>query len=264
MIALQTARHSVDYTFTAVKDLREADVVRAALDDPDDPARRAVGDERAARAIELSRRSSAGRPAVTWLKKVLHLGIGERWLVISLFAAAGLPVGALVTLLVLGTGSLLYTSAGRTLRARSWPPEPVTDREREIVLAQVDGGPLLPDGAQQAGRRPAGRAGAVPLGAAGAAPRRGVRRGARAHRPAARHRAGGRRLRPAAGRRVAPLRRPVPRAQRAAPAGARRPGCSASAGRAGCSWWRCCPWSAARWARGACGCSRRASACSTS
>ncbi len=156
MIALQTARHSVDYTFTAVKDLREADVVRAALDDPDDPARRAVGDERAARAIELSRRSSAGRPAVTWLKKVLHLGIGERWLLISVFAAVGLPVGALVTLLVLGTGSLLYTSAGRTLRARSWPPEPVTDREREIVQAQVDGGPLLPDGVS---RRVAGRPG---------------------------------------------------------------------------------------------------------
>ena len=43
---------------------------------------------------------------MTWLKKVLHLGIGERWLVISLLAAVGLPVGALVTLLVLGTGSL--------------------------------------------------------------------------------------------------------------------------------------------------------------
>jgi Family of unknown function (DUF5941)/CDP-alcohol phosphatidyltransferase len=156
MIALQTARHSVDYTFTAVKDLREADVVHAALDDPADPARRAVGDERAARAIELSRRSSAGSPAVTWVKKVLHLGIGERWLVISLFAAAGRPVGALVTLLVMGAGSLLYTSVGRTLRARSWPAEPVTDREREIVLAQVDGRPLLLEVTE---RRIAGRPG---------------------------------------------------------------------------------------------------------
>jgi phosphatidylglycerophosphate synthase len=154
MIALQTARHSVDYTFTAVRELREADVVHAALDDPDDPARRAVGDERAARAIELSRRSSAGSPAVTWLKKVLHLGIGERWMVISLLAAAGRPAGALLTLLVMGAGSLLYTSVGRTLRARSWPAEPTTDREREIVLAQVDGGPLLPD---EAARRIAGR-----------------------------------------------------------------------------------------------------------
>ena len=158
MIALQTTRHSVDYTFTAVKDLREAEVVRAPLDDGDDPGRRGVGDERAARAIELSRRSSAGRPVVTWLKKVLHLGIAERWLVISLLAAAGRPVGALGTLLVLGAGSLLYTAAGRTLRARSWPPEPVTDREREIVRAQLDRGPLLPEGiAAPIAGRPGGR-----------------------------------------------------------------------------------------------------------
>ena len=93
MITLQTARHTVDYTFTAVKDLREAEVVRAPLDQQDEPVRRGAGDVRAARAIELSRRSSAARPAVTWLKKVLHLGIGERWLVISVLAAAQLPLG---------------------------------------------------------------------------------------------------------------------------------------------------------------------------
>jgi hypothetical protein len=120
MITLQTARHTVDYTFTAVKDLREAEVVRAPLDQQDEPVRRGAGDARASRAIELSRRSSAARPAVTWLKKVLHLGIGERWLVISVLAAAQLPLAALAVLLVLGAGSLLYTSAGRTLRARSW------------------------------------------------------------------------------------------------------------------------------------------------
>ena len=158
MITLQTARHTVDYTFTAVKDLREAEVVRAPLDQQDEPVRRGAGDVRAARALELSRRSSAARPAVTWLKKVLHLGIGERWLVISVLAAAQQPLAALVVLLVLGAGSLLYTSAGRTLRARSWPAEPVLDREREIVLAQVDGGPLLSRPRRRPGS-PAGRAG---------------------------------------------------------------------------------------------------------
>jgi Family of unknown function (DUF5941) len=61
-------------------------------------------------------------------------------------------------LLVLGTGSLLYTSAGRTLRARSWPAEPVLDREREIVLAQLDGGPLVPSAvAARFAGRPGGR-----------------------------------------------------------------------------------------------------------
>jgi hypothetical protein len=144
MITLQTARHAVDYTFTAVKDLREAEVVRAPLDQGDDPVRRGAGDQRAARALELSRRSSASRPAVTWAKKVLHLGIGERWLVLSVLAAAQHPVAALAALLVLGGGSLLYTSAGRTLRARSWPAGPVLGRERQIVLAQLDAGPLVP------------------------------------------------------------------------------------------------------------------------
>ena len=158
MITLQTARHTVDYTFTAVKDLREAEVVRAPLDQEDEPVRRGAGDVRAARALELSRRSSAARPAVTWLKKVLHLGIGERWLVISVLAAAQQPLAALAVLLVLGAGSLVYTSAGRTLRARSWPAEPVLDREREIVLAQLDGGPLVPaTAAARFAGRPGGR-----------------------------------------------------------------------------------------------------------
>ena len=157
MITLQTTRHSIDYTFTAVKDLREAEVVVASMADPADPGREAVGGARAARALELSRRSSAARPAVTWLKKLLHLGIGERWLVLSVLAALGRPAGALAVLLALGAVSLLYTSAGRTVRARSWPPEPVTPREREIVLAQVDGAPLLP--AAVAGRLAGGVAG---------------------------------------------------------------------------------------------------------
>ena len=144
MLTLQTARHTVDYTFTAVKDLREAEVVAAPLDAPEDPAAPPVGDERAARALELSRRSSAASPAVVWVKKMLHLGIGERWAVLSVLAAVGLPLAALAVLLVLAVASMLYVGAGRTLRARAWPPQPVADREREIVAAQVDGEPLLP------------------------------------------------------------------------------------------------------------------------
>jgi hypothetical protein len=144
MLTLQTARHSMDYTFTAVKDLREAEVVSAPLDDPADPAHPVVGDARAARALRLSRRSSRSR-AVVWVKKVLHLGIGERWMVLSVLAAVGLPGAALAVLLVLGALSMLYVGAGRTLRARAWAPEPVSDREREVVAAQVDGEPLLPD-----------------------------------------------------------------------------------------------------------------------
>ena len=59
MIALQTARHSVDYTFTAVKDLREADVVRAAAGRPGRPRAR----RRRRRAGAPARSSSAGAAA---------------------------------------------------------------------------------------------------------------------------------------------------------------------------------------------------------
>ncbi len=150
MLTLQTARHATDYTFTAVKGLREAETVTAPLGDPADPAHPAgaadsgVDVAAAPRAVQLSRRASAGRPAVGWLKKVLHLGIGERWTVLSVFALAGLPSVGLAVLLLLGLGSLLYVGAGRTLRTRAWRPGPVSPREHEIVRAQVDGAPLLP------------------------------------------------------------------------------------------------------------------------
>ncbi len=153
MLTLQTARHATDYTFTAVKGLREAEVVTAPLADPTDPAagsaRGGVDVAAAPRAVQLSRRASTGRPAVVWLKKVLHLGIGERWTVLSLFALVGLPSVGLAVLLVLGLGSLLYVGAGRTLRTRAWRPEPVSPREHEIVRAQVDGAPLLPPAVEE-------------------------------------------------------------------------------------------------------------------
>jgi hypothetical protein len=145
MLTLQTARHSLDYTFTAVKELREAETVVAPLASPSDPASGAPDvDGTVPRAVQLSRRVSAGRPAVVWLKKVLHLGIGERWTVLSLFALVGLPSVGLAALLVLGLGSLLYVGVGRTLRARAWSRDPVAAREHDIVRAQVDGAPLLP------------------------------------------------------------------------------------------------------------------------
>jgi hypothetical protein len=70
------------------------------------------------------------------------MGIGERWLVISVCAALGWPRTALVALLFLGLLSLAYTSVGRTLRARSWSRGAASDREREIVAAQLDPGPV--------------------------------------------------------------------------------------------------------------------------
>lgn len=156
MLTLQTARHSVDYTFTAVKDDREAESALLPLEQPADTAPAGTGSAsvRAARAVEASERSNR-RPAVRWAKKAVHLGIGERWLVLSVLAAAGRPTAALAVLLALGLVSLAYTSAGRTLRARSWPALEPSARERAVVAAQAD---LLPAVGSAAARAAAGLA----------------------------------------------------------------------------------------------------------
>jgi hypothetical protein len=139
MLTLQTVRHTIDYTFTAVKELRETSLERLPLDQVSGAEVDRAGTSRAVRGSERSNE----RPAVKWAKRVAHTGIGERWLVLSLGAALGAPRAALVALLALGLLSLAYTSAGRILRARAWrgaPPVPA--REQEIVAAQLDLGPL--------------------------------------------------------------------------------------------------------------------------
>jgi hypothetical protein len=145
MLTLQTARHSIDYTFTAVKEDREGESGVLPLDEPADAAAAAAGSA-SARAVHASERSNR-RSGVRWAKKALHLGIGERWLVISLLAALGLPAAALAALLCLGAVSLAYTSAGRTLRTRTWPRtavQPPSARECSVVAAQADLAPVVP------------------------------------------------------------------------------------------------------------------------
>lgn len=138
MLTLQTVRHTTDYTFTAVKDQRETTFGQLPLDQVGGVA---AGAPSASRAVRASERSNE-RPAVKWTKRVVHMPIGERWLVISAGAAVGAPRAALVALLGLGLVSLAYTGGGRTLRARAWPRVPSSGREREIVAAQLDPGPL--------------------------------------------------------------------------------------------------------------------------
>lgn len=140
MLTLQTARHTVDYTFTAVKELREGESAVGPLDRLDDgPDDRSSASARAVAASERSNR----RPVLKWAKRALHLSIGERWLVLSVLAAAGRPQLALGVLLCLGLVSLAYTSAGRVLRTRAWARRDPAPRERDIVAAQADPG-LLP------------------------------------------------------------------------------------------------------------------------
>jgi hypothetical protein len=145
MLTLQTARHSIDYTFTAVKEDREGESGILPLDEPVDAAAAAAAST-SARAVRASERSNR-RPAVRWVKKALHLGIGERWFVLSVLAALGLPGLALAVLLGLGLVSLGYTTAGRTLRTRAWPRtdvQPPSARELSVVAAQADLAPVIP------------------------------------------------------------------------------------------------------------------------
>jgi hypothetical protein len=134
---LQTVRHTTDDSFTAIMTLREAPAGVVPLDRPDG----LTGPSNASRAVQAAQRSNA-RPAVHWAKRVAHLPIGERWLVMSAGAALTRPLWALEALLGLGLLSLGYTCAGRSLRARGWPRRPASPREREVVVAQLDPGPL--------------------------------------------------------------------------------------------------------------------------
>lgn len=141
MLTLQTTRHTTDYTFTLIKNVREGAVGAVPLDDPDDGARSPSELSGAERAVQASARSNQ-RPWVKWAKKAVYLPIGERWLVISVAAALGSARAVFVALLVLGLVALAYTTAGRVLRARTWSDVAATERERAVIRAQIDRGPL--------------------------------------------------------------------------------------------------------------------------
>ncbi len=142
MLALQTTRHTTDYTFTLVKEVREGTLANLELGRTEDPTVRADAAMTAAeRAVRTSERSNRA-PWVYWTKKVIHLPIGERWLVISVMAAFGGPKAVFVALLGLALLALVYTTTGRIVRARSWPELTTSGRERDVIRAQLDRGPL--------------------------------------------------------------------------------------------------------------------------
>jgi hypothetical protein len=72
----------------------------------------------------------------------MYIPIGERWLVISLAAAFGSAYWVFAALLTLACLALVYTTAARLLRARTWITSAATDLERQVVRAQLDRGPL--------------------------------------------------------------------------------------------------------------------------
>ena len=131
LMIVQTARHMGDYNFAAIQKMREAALPFASIIDPQDP----WGDGAATFSLRVNSRSG-----VRWVKKVIHMPIGERWLVLSVVAAVLTPLFALYSLLALTSLAWLYTLMGRVLRTRRWAKTAVGV---DLICAQLDNGPLF-------------------------------------------------------------------------------------------------------------------------
>ena len=141
LVVLQTTRHMSDYDFSRIQRMREAFVLVRDVRLADDGASGTVGGWSVSGAMEMSTRMNR-RDAVRWFKRAIHLPIGERWLIISVFAALLGPTWALGVLLVAGLAALAYVTAGRVLRTLTWhgPTPPAGAR---LLARQADAGPVL-------------------------------------------------------------------------------------------------------------------------
>jgi len=138
LIVLQTTRHVSDYDFARIQRLREASPWVADIRDPQDPMPQGAG--ALAGAMQTSARINR-RSAIRWVKKVVHMPIGERWLLLSVLAVAGGPQWALVGLLIAGLLALAYVAVGRVARTLTWTGSTPGDGA-DVLRAQLDAGPV--------------------------------------------------------------------------------------------------------------------------
>jgi phosphatidylglycerophosphate synthase len=152
-MALVAYRHFVDYGF-GVSQRRSLlpHVFTGPLDRPDDGGEplTAASDSRLSTLVTATDATSA-RTWVHWLKKAIHLPIGERYLVVSLALLTGRPFLVFAVLVVIEVLAVVYTTGGRVLRSLSRPvagdglrlpvPNPVLATWGEIDH-QLDLGPL--------------------------------------------------------------------------------------------------------------------------
>jgi hypothetical protein len=141
VMIVQTARHMGDYNFAAIQKMREAALPPASIREPGDP----WGESSATFSVRVN-----GRTGLRWVKKVIHMPIGERWLVLSVVAAVFTPLSALIALLVLTSLAWGYTILGRVMRTRRWAKGRVGV---ELIDSQRDNGPIL-DSLPKVLRRP--------------------------------------------------------------------------------------------------------------
>lgn len=114
LVVLQTVRHLSDYNFVAVRGVRESALVVLPLSQTVDNGVASAGSLMDASASLNSRR------AIYWLKRVIYLPIGERWLIISIGAAVGSPRLIFNVLWFAGLFGLAYVTFGRVMRSRRW------------------------------------------------------------------------------------------------------------------------------------------------
>ncbi|MGB8022233.1 MAG: DUF5941 domain-containing protein [Candidatus Nanopelagicales bacterium] len=119
VMIMQTIRHVGDYDFARVQRIRESWVPARPIGERSDGGAAGSG-----ATLDLSAQLNRNS-RVRWFKKVLHMPIGERWLVLSVGAVLLGPRRTLVLLLCVGIVALAYTTVGRVLRARMWhhPPD---------------------------------------------------------------------------------------------------------------------------------------------
>jgi phosphatidylserine synthase len=133
MMVLQTVRHMSDYNFNAVQVIRETALVKVPMHQATDGGVVSNG------ALLDASADLNSNSKLRWLKKVIHMPIGERWLVLSIGAAFNAPAFALYGLFALGLVGLGYTTLGRILRSRSWNhPKEVSGYQ--ILERQFDAG----------------------------------------------------------------------------------------------------------------------------
>lgn len=133
LMVLQTVRHMSDYNFHAVQVIRETSVMPLSLTERNDAPAVSLG------TILDTSASLNANSKIRWVKKVIHMPIGERWLVISIGAAFGSAAFVLWALLILGIVGLSYTTIGRIMRSRFWD-HPKTVSGCDVLERQINPG----------------------------------------------------------------------------------------------------------------------------
>ena len=136
LVVMQTVRHLSDYNFVAIRAMREnADLSLPLTQSVDDIS------GSGSRLLTTSSRLNSRR-LVHWIKRVIYLPIGERWLIISVGAFVGSPSLVFNLLLWLGLFGLAYVTLGRFMRSRRWRhTQDISGCD--ILERQFDAGPLL-------------------------------------------------------------------------------------------------------------------------